>query len=126
MQFGFWIDLPPSVRSCIVVVHGNVSFFPGLSLSHVLPGKLDRKEGGLPYMTSVEKGKEGVNKCSKFADEQYRFCGQRGEGVNKSQNSVDVIFGSPQAAAAFLGDEGTKALKKEGRKEAFEYRAIAQ
>ena len=49
---------------------------------------------GVPYMTAAEK-ERWVKKCSKFADKQYRFCGQRRKGVKKSQNSVDVIYGSP-------------------------------
>ena len=45
-------------------------------------------------MMSAEKG-EGVKKCSTFADKQYRFCGWRGgQGVKKSQNYVDFIYGN--------------------------------
>ena len=41
---------------------------------------------GLPYMTSAQKG----------GGTPYIFCRQRGgEGVKKSQNCVDVIYGSP-------------------------------
>ena len=45
-------------------------------------------------MTSADKG-EGGMKCNKFADELYIFFGQKGGGVKTSQNSVDVIYGSP-------------------------------
>ena len=41
------------------------------------------------------EGGKGVKKCSKFAHQQYRFCGQKREGVKKFQNYVDIIYGSP-------------------------------
>ena len=46
-------------------------------------------------MTSAEKGR-GVKICTKLADKQFIFCGQRGGmGSKKALKSVDVIYGSP-------------------------------
>ena len=41
-----------------------------------------------------------LKKCAKFADKQYRFYGQRGEGGqtatgDKTDTSLDVMYGSP-------------------------------
>ena len=45
----------------------------------------------LPYMTSAQKG--GVKR---FADKHcIEFADREGEGVKKSQNYVDHIYGSP-------------------------------
>ena len=38
-------------------------------------------ERGLPYMTSAQK--EGGQECSKFANNQYRLCGQIGGSTNQ-------------------------------------------
>ena len=38
------------------------------------------------------KRREGVMKCLKFGDKQYRFCGWRG-GCQKSKKYADVIYG---------------------------------
>ena len=43
-------------------------------------------------MASALRG--GVGKYPKFADKQSIKFGQRGEGVKKSQNFADVIYGS--------------------------------
>ena len=49
---------------------------------------------GLPYMTSALRTE--VKKYPKFADKEYIAFGQRGrgEGVKKSENFADVIYGS--------------------------------
>ena len=41
------------------------------------------------------KRREGVMKCLKFGDKQYRFCGWRGGGCQKSKKYADVIYGVP-------------------------------
>ena len=41
------------------------------------------------------KRREGVMKCLKFGDKQYRFCGWRVGGCQKSKNYADVIYGGP-------------------------------
>ena len=55
-------------------------------------------KGAFIYDVRREGGR-GVQKCSKFVDKQYRFCGQREggrRGGKQSQNYVDIINGSPE------------------------------
>ena len=51
-------------------------------------------------MTSAKRGRRGVKKYLKFADKQYIKFRQGGVGFKKSENFVDVIYGSPQGGRA--------------------------
>ena len=62
------------------------------------------KEEGSPTkilwgLTYVRGGRGGVKKCSKFADKQYRFCGQRGRGSKNPKIMWSSYMEAPCAAA---------------------------
>ena len=61
---------------------------------------LNRPLGVSIYDVRTEE--ERIKKCSKFADKQFRFCGQRGGRGQKSRNSVDVIYESPLSSRPFV------------------------
>ena len=49
------------------------------------------RQGGFPHITSVEKEGEGQTNAEKLRTERV-------EGVKKSRNSMDVIYGRTQGA----------------------------
>ena len=50
---------------------------------------------GLPYMTSAVGGGGGSPKSRRKEQNQLICDSDKGEGVNKSENFADVIYGSP-------------------------------
>ena len=52
-------------------------------------------------MTSAKKGGGGFRSAANLRTNRTYFAGREGGGVKRSQNSVDVIYGSPLAVPSF-------------------------
>ena len=58
--------------------------------------EMQRGVGGLPYMTSVVGGGRGFPKSRRKEQNQLICDSDKGGGVKKSKNFVDVMYGIPQ------------------------------
>ena len=87
---------------------GNCTIGMNVSISldifqQVLHCNLEHGRRWLPYMTSTEEG-GARNAANLRTNSAYRFCRQRGGEGQISQNSVDVIYGSP-LRVVWVGNE---------------------
>ena len=84
-----------------------MNHFEGHTIHECLEGERKR---GLPYMTSAVGWGRGVpKKKSKGTKSADLWLWQLGEGVKKSENVVNIIYGSPQPHL-WLGEEEEAAI----------------